>query len=327
MTFSPFKIPMSRPNRSQLFVPAIKVDLFEKAIKSNADVITFDLEDSIAPQDKLTARCNIIHALQTLDFGNKIVSVRVNAADTYFCYRDIIDIVEQGGERLDYIMFPKVGTASDLYAFDMIVTQAENATKRSKKHKFEIIMESALGLVNLKEIVQASPRLVSVHFGCADYAASMGMTVTGIGGTQNDYGMLSGDVQTERRDFYLNDPWHYPIVQMVSVCRAFGILPIDGPFGDYSDAEAYKAQARRSSILGCVGKWAIHPKQVALANEIFTPSEELILRAEKILHAMEEAVKAGLGAATLDGRLIDLASVRQAEVIVNQAHLLRYSRG
>ncbi len=322
MSFTVPKAPAARPNRSQLFVPGVKTALFEKAAKGSADVITLDLEDSVAPDDKVTARGNIIQALNRQDFGDKTLSIRVNAADTHYCYRDIIDIVEQGGERADLLMFPKVGTAADLYAFDMLVTQAENATGRKKKFGFEIIFESALGYANLKEIVTASPRLQSVHFGCADYAASVGMAVTGIGGAQEGYGMLSGDAQAAQRNFYLSDPWHLPIAHMANLCRAYGILPIDGPFGDYSDPEGYKAQARRSLILGCSGKWAIHPNQVALANEVFTPSEALVGRAREILNAMEIAVKQGAGAVTLGGKLIDLASVRQAEVIVKQADLL-----
>ena len=321
-----FKLPPTaseRPNRSQLFVPGSKPQLFEKAAKSAADIINLDLEDSVSPDEKPHARKNIIKAINDIDWGTRILSVRINGLDTHFCYRDVIDLIEQGGDRVDLIMIPKVGTAGDMYAIDMLCTQAEDAMGRTKRLGFEIIMETAMSLANLAEIVKGSPRLQSVHFGVADYAASMGMAVTGIGGTQDDYGMLSGDGRSESRDFALNDPWHYPFVQMVAHCRAAGILPVDGPFGDFSDAEGYKAQARRAQVLGCVGKWAIHPNQVALANEVFTPSNAIVERANRILAAMKEAEAQGQGAVTLDGKLIDLASIRQAEVIVRQSEMLK----
>ncbi len=321
-----FKLPpmaSERPNRSQLFVPGSKPQLFEKAARSDADIINLDLEDSVSPDEKPHARKNIIEAINDIDWGTRILSVRINGLDTHFCYRDVIDLIEQGGDRVDLIMIPKVGTAGDMYAIDMLCTQAENAMGRTKRLGFEIIMETAMSLANLAEIVKGSPRLQSVHFGVADYAASMGMVVTGIGGTQDDYGMLSGDGRSESRDFSLNDPWHYPFVQMVAHCRAAGILPVDGPFGDFSDVEGYKAQARRARVLGCVGKWAIHPNQVALANEVFTPSNAIVERANRILAAMKEAEAQGQGAVTLDGKLIDLASIRQAEVIVRQSEMLK----
>jgi Citrate lyase beta subunit len=262
--------------------------------------------------------------LRDVDFGNKIVSVRINGLDTHYCYRDVIDVLELGGERLDLIMIPKVGTAADLYAIDMLVTQVEQAIGRKKKIRFEVIMETALGLTNMLEIVQATERLESVHFGVADYAASMGMAVTGIGGTQAPYAMLE---DTGSGSLFPADPWHYPIVQMVAACRAHGVLPVDGPFGDFSDDEAYLAQARRSQVLGCVGKWAIHPKQVALANNVFTPNEEIVGRARRIIEAMEEADRAGMGAVTLDGKLIDLASIRQAKVILAQSEMIAAQSG
>lgn len=325
MSFTIAPEAVARPNRSQLFIPGSRPEIFAKGVASATDVLNLDLEDAVAPDQKVQARKNIIAALQEEDFGQKVVSVRINGLDTHYCYRDVVDLIEQAGERLDMIMIPKVGKAADLYAIDMLVTQAEMAVGRKKKIKFEVIMETALGLTNMKEIVQATPRLESVHFGVADYAASMGMAVTGIGGTQSHYGMLEdgeGD-----RGYSLTDPWHYPIVQMVATARAHGILPVDGPFGDFSDDEAYLAQARRSQVLGCAGKWAIHPKQVALANDVFTPNEEIIGRAQRILDAMAQAERDGLGAVTLDGKLIDIASIRQAKVIMGQAEMIAKQHG
>ncbi len=324
MSFTIAPEAVSRPNRSQLFIPGSRADLFEKGAKSQADILNLDLEDAVSPDQKEKARKNIIDGLRDVDFGNKIVSVRINGLDTHYCYRDVIDVLELGGERLDLIMIPKVGTAADLYAIDMLVTQVEQAIGRKKKIRFEVIMETALGLTNMLEIVQATERLESVHFGVADYAASMGMAVTGIGGTQAPYAMLE---DTGSGSLFPADPWHYPIVQMVAACRAHGVLPVDGPFGDFSDDEAYLAQARRSQVLGCVGKWAIHPKQVALANNVFTPNEEIVGRARRIIEAMEEADRAGMGAVTLDGKLIDLASIRQAKVILAQSEMIAAQSG
>ena len=185
-----------------------------------------------------------------------------------------------------------------------------------------MIIETAQGAANVDEIAASSPRMQAMSFGVADYAASMGMQVTGIGGEQDSYyALVPGEPGSERAIHY-NDPWHWPIVRMVAACRKHGLLPVDGPFGDFSDDDGFRAQALRARTLGCVGKWAIHPKQVPLANEVYTPSEEIVGRATRILEAMEEADKQGLGAVTLDGKLIDLASIRQAQVIVKQAELI-----
>ncbi|MCI4662730.1 MAG: CoA ester lyase [Neomegalonema sp.] len=323
-----FKIqpgPVARPNRCQLFGPGSRPAIFEKMASSAADVINLDLEDSVAPADKPQARKNIIDAINNIDWGNKTLSVRINGLDTEFWYRDVVDLMEQAGERLDLIMIPKVGNAGDLYAVDALVTAAEMAARREKKIGFEIIIETAAGVQNIDEIAAATPRLHSMSFGVADYAASMGMNVTGIGGTQEDYYMLANGEPGSARGRDMVDPWHYPITRMVAACRTYGILPIDGPFGDFSDAEGYEAQARRSATLGCVGKWAIHPKQVELANKVFTPAPEVVAKARAIIAAMEQAEREGQGAAVLDGKLIDIASVRQATVIVKQIELIEGS--
>ena len=322
MSFIVQPSPVARPNRCQLFGPGSRPQIFEKMAASAADVLNLDLEDAVAPGDKPQARKNIVQALNEVDFGAKTVCVRINGLDTPYWYRDVVDLIEQGGERLDLIMIPKVGRPEDLYAVDAVVTAAEAAVGKKKKIGFELIIETAAGLANINAIAKGSPRLQSMSFGAADYAASMGMATTGIGGTQADYYMLEDGEPGADRARVIGDPWHQPIVAMVSACRANGILPVDGPFGDFSDPEGYRAQARRSALLGCVGKWAIHPKQVELANEIFTPSEAEVNKAKAILNAMEEATKSGQGAATLDGKLIDLASVRQAEVIVRQMELI-----
>jgi malyl-CoA/(S)-citramalyl-CoA lyase len=312
--------PPARPNRCQLFGPGSRPELFAKMAASEADVINIDLEDSVSPADKATARENVIQALHDVDWGRKTLSVRINGLDTPFWYRDVVDLLEKGGERLDLIMIPKAGCAADLYAVDALVSAVEAAIGRRKRLGFEAIIETAAGLSNVQEIAGASPRLQSLSLGAADYAASMGMQTTGIGGTQANYYMLA-DGEAPRAVSH-PDPWHHPMVAMVAACRTHGILPVDGPFGDFSDEAGFMAQARRSAVLGCAGKWAIHPRQVALANAVFTPSQEQIAEAKEILAAMAEAERTGQGAAVYKGRLVDIASIRQAQVIVRQAELI-----
>lgn len=319
MSFTPVRAAPSRLNRSQLFVPCSSPHFFAKAAQGPADVISLDLEDAVAPDDKVDARAKAVKALNEEDFGDKTLSLRINGLDTHYCYRDVVDIMEQGGERLDLIMIPKVGTAADIYAIDMLVTQIETATGRKKKLGLEVIIESAMGLANVNEIAAASPRLEALHFGAADFAASMGMRTTNIGGPNPDYGILLDPDENGHRDFHWQDLWHTPMVQMIAAARANGLRPVDGPFGDYSDPDGYRAQARRSAILGCEGKWAIHPSQVALGNELYTPPADDVKMAKRILKEMKASQKAGAGAVSLDGKLIDAASIKQANVIVDKA--------
>jgi malyl-CoA/(S)-citramalyl-CoA lyase len=283
---------------------------------SDADVINLDLEDSVAPSDKNAARANVIEAINTINWGNKTLSVRINGLDTPYWYRDVVDVMEQAHDRLDQIMIPKVGCAADVYAVDALVTAIEAAKGRSKKITFEVIIESAAGIAHVEEIAASSPRMAAMSLGAADFAASMGMQTTGIGGTQDNYYMLHGEAR------HYSDPWHWAQTAIVAACRTHGVLPVDGPFGDFSDDEGYRAQARRSATLGMVGKWAIHPKQIALANEVFTPSEDAVAEAREILAAMETAKASGEGATVYKGRLVDIASIKQAEVIVAQYEMI-----
>jgi malyl-CoA/(S)-citramalyl-CoA lyase len=292
--------------------------MFEKAAKLNVDVIFLDLEDAVAPNEKEQARKNIIKALNEIDWGNKSMSVRINGLDTHYMYRDVVDVVEQAGERLDLIMIPKVGTAADVYAVDMMVTQIEAAKGYKKRIGFEHIIETALGMQNVSEIAAASPRNESLHFGVADYAASTRARTTIIGGVNEDYSVLTDPAKDGSREVHWGDMWHYALARMVVAARANGLRPIDGPFGDFSDPDGYRAAAKRAAVLGCEGKWAIHPSQAALANEVMSPSDSEVDRAERILKAMADAEMAGKGAVSLDGRLIDYASIRQAEVLIEK---------
>ena len=318
MSFHPVEQAPGRLNRSELAVPGSQPQMFEKAAKSDADVIFLDLEDAVAPDEKLQARKNIIKALNDIDWGNKSMSIRINGLDTHYMYRDVVDIVEQAGERLDLIMIPKVGTAADVYAVDMMVTQIEDAKGYKKRIGFEHIIETALGMQNVTEIAAASKRNESLHFGVADYAASTRARTTIIGGVNPDYSVLTDPAEDGSRDIHWGDMWHYALARMVVAARANGLRPIDGPFGDFSDPDGYRAAAKRAAVLGCEGKWAIHPSQVNLANEVMSPSEGEVDRANRILRAMADAEAAGKGAVSLEGRLIDYASIRQAEVLIEK---------
>ena len=309
MSFKQYEQAYARLQRSELAVPGSNPEMFEKAAKSAADFVFLDCEDAVVPDDKEQARKNIIEGLNTIDWNNKTVSVRINGLDTHYMYRDVVDILEQAGDNLDTILIPKVGTDADVYAVDMLVTQIEAAMGLKKKIGLECLIETALGGANVMSIAQSSPRLEALHFGVADYAASMRSRTTVIGGLNPDYIC----------DGALNGQWHAAQVNMLTACRAFGLRAIDGPFGDFSDDAAFVAAAKRVAALGYEGKWAIHPKQIPLANEVMSPPEAEVDRARRVLEALEEAAKAGKGAAQLDGKMIDIASERMARNVIAQA--------
>jgi malyl-CoA/(S)-citramalyl-CoA lyase len=292
--------------------------MFEKAAKSAADVVFLDVEDAVAPDDKEQARKNIVAGLNEIDWGAKTMMVRINGLDTHFMYRDVVDIVE-ACPRLDMILIPKVGVPADVYAIDMLVTQIEAAKKRDKRIGFEVLIETALGMANVEAIAQSSPRLEAMSFGVADYAASTRARTTVIGGVNADYGVLTDKDANGKRDYYWADPWHAAQTRMLVACRAYGLRPIDGPFGDFNDPDAFIAAANRVAVLGYEGKWAIHPSQIELSNKVFTPSEAEVTKAKRIVQAMADAAKAGKGAVSLDGRLIDIASIRMAEALLAKA--------
>ncbi len=316
-----------RVNRSELAVPGSSPHMFEKAARSAADVVFLDLEDAVAPDMKEEARRNVIEAINDIDWGDKTLSVRINGLDTPYMYRDVVDLLERCSERLDLIMIPKVGTAADVYTVDCLVTQIETAKGRKKRVGFELIIETALGMQNVHEIAAASPRNESLHFGVADYAASVRARTVKIGGVHPDYGVLTDPDAQGERAFFWADPWHYAIARMVVAARANGLRPVDGPFGDIRDPDGYRAAAKRAAVLGCEGKWAIHPSQIALANEVFSPSPQEVERARRILEAMEQAKREGKGAVSLDGRLIDIASIRQAQALVAKAEQIARLEG
>ena len=295
-----------RLQRSELAVPGSNPALFAKAAASDVDYVFLDLEDAVAPGDKEQARRNVIKGLRDIDWRGlgKTISVRINGIDTHYMYRDVVDVVEQAGEHLDTILIPKVGVPADVYMVDAMVTQIEEAKGLTNAIGIEVLIETTLGMANVEAIATSSPRLEAMHFGVADYAASCRARTTNIGGLNPDYP---------------GDQWHEGLSRMLVACRAYGIRPIDGPFGDFNDPDGYMDGARRAAALGYEGKWAIHPSQIGLANEVFSPPAEEVDRAHRILAALADAAAEGRGAAQLEGRMIDAASARMAENVVAQA--------
>jgi len=321
MSFTTIEPGRPRLHRSELAVPGTDPALFKKAAQSNADVVFLDCEDAVAPDDKEKARANIIEGLNGVDWGAKTMMVRINGLDTHYMYRDVVDIVE-ACPRLDMILIPKVGVPQDVYAVDMLVTQIEAAKKRTKRIGFEVLIETALGMANVEAIAQSSRRLEAMSFGVADYAASTRARTTVIGGVNKDSGVLTDKDADGARQYFWTDPWHAAQSRMLIACRAYGLRPIDGPFGDFKDPDGYVAAANRAAVLGYEGKWAIHPSQIELANQVYTPSEAEVTKARRILEAMSQAAKEGRGAVSLDGRLIDIASIRMAEALIAKANAI-----
>ena len=299
----------ARLQRSELAVPGSNPALFEKALNSEVDYVFLDLEDAVAPDDKEQARRNVIEALQDLDWrgAGKTISVRINGLDTHYMYRDVVDVVEQAGAKLDTILIPKVGVTGDVYMVEAMLNQIEQACGFENRIGLEALIETALGMANVESIAAYGGRLEALHFGVADYAASNRARTVNIGGLNPDYP---------------GDQWHAALSRMTVACRAYGLRPIDGPFGDFKDSDAYIAAARRAAALGIEGKWAIHPSQIALANEVFSPPEAEVDRARRILQELETAAAEGRGAAAVDGKMIDAASARMAENVVRLAEAI-----
>ena len=312
-----------RPHRSELAVPATNERALQKAPSLGADLVFLDLEDAVEPDDKEQARENAIAALLELDWSGTGVSVRINGLDTRWCYRDVVEVMERAGERLDTLLIPKVGSPSDVEFVATLCSQIEQA-RGIPPVNLHILIETAKGMANVEAIARAVPdRLEAMVFGVADYAASVQARTTNIGGANPDYGMLTDAVPGGSRDFHWGDPWHFGISRMVAACRAEGLRPIDGPYGAIDDDEGYLAAARRAAALGCEGKWAIHPSQVELANEVFSPTDAEVERAHRIVEAMAAAARQGKGAVTLEGRLIDAASIRMAENLLAKVERIR----
>ncbi len=312
MSHTLYEANAQRVQRCELAVPGSNPDMFEKALKSGVDFVFLDLEDAVAPDDKLQARKNVIQAINDLDWEahGVTLSVRINGLDTQYMVRDVVDLVEQAGAKINTLLIPKVGVYGDVYMVEAMLNQLEMQQGLKNKIGIECLIETALGMANVEDIAKQGAiggRLEALHFGVADYAASNRARTVNIGGLNPDYP---------------GDQWHAAISRMTVACRAYGLRPIDGPFGDIKDPDGFTAAARRAAALGCEGKWAIHPTQIALANEVFTPPQTEVDKAKRILAALKEAAAQGKGAAALDGRLIDAASERMANNIVRAAEAI-----
>ena len=314
---SPSNPSSPRLHRSELAVPGSNVRMLEKAPDLGADIVMLDLEDAVAPDDKPQARINIIEALRELDWSRCSVSLRINGLDTHYCYRDIIDVVEEAGRHVDTIMIPKASCGGDVHLVATLLTQIEAAMRLPRRIGISVLIETAIGMVNCDEIARACPeRMEAMVFGVADYAASLQSHTTSIGGANPNYAILTDASGEAEREVHWGDQWHYALSRIAVTCRAHGLRPIDGPFGDFTDPEGYLASARRAAVLGFEGKWAIHPAQIELANDVFTPDQHLVEKTHRIIAAMTEAAAQGKGAVSLDGRLIDAASIRMAETLL-----------
>tara|TARA_B100000949_G_scaffold61323_1_gene54262 strand:- start:5 stop:946 length:942 start_codon:yes stop_codon:yes gene_type:complete len=310
MSHTSFKNTKSRLQRSELAVPGSSPKMFEKALNSDADYVFLDLEDAVSPNDKISARENVIRALKEMDWrgNNKTISVRINGLDTHYMYKDVIEIMSEVGEFIDTMLIPKVGVRDDVYMVDCLVSQIEQEKNFKNKIGLECLIETALGMVNIEEIAKSSPRLEALHFGVADYAASLKARTVIIGGLNPNYP---------------GDQWHHGLSKLVTTCRAFGLRPIDGPFGDLKDPEGYIDAAKRGAAIGIEGKWAIHPSQIEHANNVFSPPESEVDKSQRILDELKKAAAEGKGAAQLDGRMIDAASARMAENVINISNLIQ----
>jgi citrate lyase subunit beta/citryl-CoA lyase len=295
-----------RARRVQLSTPGSSEKMIQKASESKADHVFLDLEDAVAPSQKRDARKKIIEGLKALNWKGKTRCVRINDLTTEYAYEDIIEIVEGAGEHLDTIMMTKVQTAADVLFADKLLHQIEKKLKMKRKIGLEALIEEVEGMQNVDSIAACTPRLECLVFGMGDFSASMGVTNRNVGET----------------DGYPGDIWHYARFRLIMACRAAGIDPVDGPFADFKNPDAYREECKRSMILGCVGKWAIHPSQIDIALDVYSPKAEDIARARKLEKAYAEAEAAGLGAINVDGIMVDVASIRiLRNTILNKADL------
>jgi citrate lyase subunit beta/citryl-CoA lyase len=301
---------MSRLTRSLLFVPASRPAMMAKAAASAADAVCVDLEDSVTPDAKAGSRAHVVHALREIDFGRRVRVVRINALDGPFAYRDLVEVIEAAGDRLDIVMVPKVGSARDIVFVDMLLTQIEASAGIRRRIGIEAQIETASGFVNAPAIAAASRRLEALVFGAGDYAASMRMPSTAIG---------EPDAHDQA---YPGHRWHAAMHGIVAAARANGLRCMDGPYAGYTDPAGLERACRIAHSLGFDGKQCIHPAQLQTVNDVFSPSSAEVARATAIVQAYDKAAAEGQGAATHDGRMIDAANVRMARTTLERHRLI-----
>jgi citrate lyase subunit beta/citryl-CoA lyase len=294
-----------RARRVQLSTPGSSEKMMEKAAASAADHVFLDLEDAVAPSQKRAARGKIVAALNGLDWGRKVRCVRINDLGTEYAFEDIIEVVEGAGRNLDTIMMTKVTSAADILFADKLLDQLEKKLKLERRIGLEALIEEVEGMQNIDSIARASSRLECLVFGMGDFSAAMGIEVASVGA---DLG-------------YPGDMWHYARFRLTVACRAAGIDPVDGPYADFRNAAGYSEEARRAKLMGMVGKWAIHPSQIALALDTFSPKKEEVEKARLLAKAYAEAEAKGLGAVNIDGVMVDVASIRILRSVIRKADL------
>lgn len=298
----------SRPmrlRRVELAVPASNERMMEKAVASDADLVFLDNEDSVAPSAKVASRIKMVEALKSLNWGKKVRCIRINELASEWAFEDIIYSVENAAEHIDLIMVPKVRTASDVLWVDTLLNQLEKKLKLKRKIGLEVLIEEVEAMINVEEIARSTPRLEALIFGMGDYSASQGV---------NRKAIAAGE--------YPGDVWHYQRQKMIIACRAAGIDAVDGPYGNFKDVEGYRREALRGQILGCVGKWAIHPSQIPIAMDVFTPDPADVATARRICEAFVKAEAAGEGTVVIDGVMFDAASIRYRQNVIDRANLI-----
>ena len=304
--------------RCLLAVPAVRQEFFAKAAASATDALFLDLEDSVPPDQKIAARANALRALHEVEWAAKRVLVRTNALDSEWAFRDIEQLGAQC-PRLDGFLIPKVGSVDDIRFVETLLAALDRERPRERPLELHILIETALGMARVEAILEASQRLVSVSFGVGDYSLSMGGQDRLVGGANKHYTMLTDPLADGSREAHWNDQWHFALARVANACHAFDVMPLDGPFGNFSDARGFAAAAARGRVLGYQGKWAIHPSQVALANEAYTPGSEEVEWARAVLVALDTAQREGRGAVAMNGQLLDIAHRKIADRILARA--------
>ena len=295
-----------RVRRSELAVPASNPRMIEKAAASDADLVFLDLEDAVAPAQKVPSRANVIEGLKGLDWGGTLRAVRVNDAETEWAADDVVSVVEAAGEHLDLLIVPKVKAPRDVWFFDTLLSQLEKKLALSRPIGIEILIEEAEALARVEEIAGCCPRLEALILGVGDLSASLGIRMGHVSDPENEY---PGDL------------WHYARNRMICAARANGLDAIDGPFPNFKDPDTYRRDATWASTLGAVGKWCIHPNQIEIANDVFAPTQKEIALAKRMCDAYEEAEKRGAGAAGSGGMLVDAASARIFKAVLERARI------
>jgi len=296
-----------RLRRSELSTPGSNESMMAKAAAGPADFVFLDLEDAVAPPEKVPARTKVIHALTTLDWGRKTRAIRINNLETEWAYEDVIQVVEEAGESLDVIIIPKVKSAEHVRWVDVLLSQIERKRRWERRIGLEVLIEEVEAMVNAETIARATPRLEALIFGPGDYSASQGVDPAAMGGSSPNY---PGDV------------WHYARNKVVIAARAAGIEAVDGPFPDFGNPDGYRTECTKAKVLGFAGKWAIHPSQIEIANEVFSPTPQQVERARRLTEAYALAEAQGLGAVAVDGVMVDAAIVRQLRSVTQKAELI-----